>query len=234
MAGPDRQFSGAHVARCLVLCRHSPAPRIAPRSPCSLIFKQPALISMSSRSAPRGGSSWAPSKPATSTPANPAAAATPANPTPTPTVSSAPTHAVSLPAASAEITKNLNMPARDLRPKTKDVTDTKGNDFEDFMLKRELLMGIFEKGFEKPSPIQEHSIPVALTGRDILARAKNGTGKTAAYLIPVLERIDTSKNDIQGMLELLQHSVYKFEKLALMIANVWTSEVVTRNFAYLS
>ena len=57
-----------------------------------------------------------------------------------------------------------------------DVTKTKGNDFEDYLLKRELLMGIYEKGFEKPSPIQEESIPIALTGRDILARAKNGTG----------------------------------------------------------
>ncbi len=45
-------------------------------------------------------------------------------------------------------------------------------------------MGIFEAGFEKPSPIQEESIPVALTGRDILARAKNGTGKTAAFCYP--------------------------------------------------
>lgn len=35
-------------------------------------------------------------------------------------------------------------------------------------------MGIFEAGFERPSPIQEESIPIALTGRDILARAKNG------------------------------------------------------------
>ena len=57
-----------------------------------------------------------------------------------------------------------------------DVTATKGNEFEDYFLKRELLMGIYEKGFEKPSPIQEESIPIALTGRDILARAKNGTG----------------------------------------------------------
>lgn len=38
-------------------------------------------------------------------------------------------------------------------------------------------MGIFEKGWEKPSPIQEASIPIALSGKDILARAKNGTGK---------------------------------------------------------
>ena len=59
-------------------------------------------------------------------------------------------------------------------------------------------MGIYEKGFENPSPIQEESIPIALTGRDILARAKNGTGKTAAFCIPVLEKVDTSKNEIQG------------------------------------
>lgn len=79
-----------------------------------------------------------------------------------------------------------------------DVTATKGNDFEDYFLKRELLQGIYEKGFEKPSPIQEESIPIALTGRDILARAKNGTGKTAAFSIPILERIDTSVKEIQG------------------------------------
>ena len=59
-------------------------------------------------------------------------------------------------------------------------------------------MGIFEKGWETPSPIQEASIPISLTGRDILARAKNGTGKTGAYTIPLLEKIDTSKNEIQG------------------------------------
>lgn len=79
-----------------------------------------------------------------------------------------------------------------------DVTATKGNDFEDYFLKRELLMGIFEKGFEKPSPIQEESIPIALAGRDVLARAKNGTGKTAAFSIPLLEKVDPSKNEIQG------------------------------------
>jgi ATP-dependent RNA helicase DDX6/DHH1 len=80
------------------------------------------------------------------------------------------------------------------------VTNTKGNEFEDFCLKRELLMGVFEKGWEKPSPIQEASIPMALTGRDVLARAKNGTGKTGAYCIPLLERIDTEKKHIQGKL----------------------------------
>lgn len=81
-----------------------------------------------------------------------------------------------------------------------DVTATKGNEFEDYFLKRELLMGIYEKGFERPSPIQEESIPIALTGSDILARAKNGTGKTAAFCIPALEKIDQDNNVIQGHL----------------------------------
>jgi ATP-dependent RNA helicase DDX6/DHH1 len=61
-------------------------------------------------------------------------------------------------------------------------------------------MGIYEKGYEKPSPIQEETIPIALAGRDILARAKNGTGKTASFLIPALEKTDTTKNVIQGII----------------------------------
>jgi len=94
----------------------------------------------------------------------------------------------------------LRVPPKDNRVKTTDVTETKGNEFEDFCLKRELLMGIFEKGWEKPSPIQEASIPIAQTGRDILARAKNGTGKTGAYTIPIIDQIDTSLDVIQGMI----------------------------------
>ncbi|CAN7089160.1 unnamed protein product [Brassica rapa subsp. narinosa] len=94
----------------------------------------------------------------------------------------------------------LKLPAPDTRFRTEDVTATKGNEFEDYFLKRELLMGIYEKGFERPSPIQEESIPIALTGRDILARAKNGTGKTAAFCIPVLEKIDQDNNVIQAVI----------------------------------
>ncbi|XP_052803879.1 ATP-dependent RNA helicase me31b-like isoform X2 [Mya arenaria] len=93
----------------------------------------------------------------------------------------------------------LKMPPKDQRFKTSDVTNTKGNEFEDFCLKRDLLMGIFEKGWESPSPIQEASIPIALTGRDILARAKNGTGKTGAYAIPILERVDNTRDEVQAM-----------------------------------
>jgi len=62
------------------------------------------------------------------------------------------------------------------------------------------MMGIFEAGFEKPSPIQEETIPVALTGRDILARAKNGTGKTAAFVIPTLERVNPKSPKTQALI----------------------------------
>ena len=84
-------------------------------------------------------------------------------------------------------------------------------------------MGIFEKGWEKPSPIQEASIPIAQSGRDILARAKNGTGKTGAYSIPILDAIDTSKDYIQGNFEILyvyelfKKDTWPFLKFALQI-----------------
>ncbi|EXJ95686.1 ATP-dependent RNA helicase DHH1 [Capronia coronata CBS 617.96] len=95
---------------------------------------------------------------------------------------------------------SLKLPTKDNRQQTEDVTATKGLDFEDFYIKRELMMGIFEAGFEKPSPIQEETIPVALTGRDILARAKNGTGKTAAFVIPTLERINPKNPKTQALI----------------------------------
>ncbi|ATY66815.1 ATP dependent RNA helicase (Dhh1) [Cordyceps militaris] len=106
----------------------------------------------------------------------------------------------SSPAPGDDWKKSLKIPAKDNRQQTEDVTKTKGLEFENFALKRDLLMGIFEAGFEKPSPIQEEAIPVALTGRDVLARAKNGTGKTAAFVIPVLERINPKVNKIQCLI----------------------------------
>ncbi|WWD16465.1 hypothetical protein CI109_100891 [Kwoniella shandongensis] len=96
--------------------------------------------------------------------------------------------------------KGLVAPPKDYRPQTEDVTATEGSSFDDFDLRRELLMGIYTAGFERPSPIQEQAIPMALTGRDILARAKNGTGKTASFIIPTLNRINTSYSHIQAVL----------------------------------
>uniref|UniRef100_H2LZE5 RNA helicase n=1 Tax=Oryzias latipes TaxID=8090 RepID=H2LZE5_ORYLA len=122
--------------------------------------------------------------------------------------------------------RSLLLPPKDNRVKTSDVTATKGNEFEDYCLKRELLMGIFEMGWEKPSPIQEESIPIALSGRDILARAKNGTGKSGAYLIPLLERIDLKKDHIQvhvviatpgRILDLIKKGVAKVDRVQMIV-----------------
>lgn len=95
---------------------------------------------------------------------------------------------------------SLNIPKKDGRPQTEDVTSTKGLLFENMDLDRKLLMGIFEAGFEKPSPIQEEAIPAVLEGRDIVARAKNGTGKTAAFTIPILQKVKSSINAIQAVI----------------------------------
>ncbi|WVR03782.1 ATP-dependent RNA helicase DHH1 [Kwoniella sp. DSM 27419] len=106
----------------------------------------------------------------------------------------------SAPAHDQEWKKGLVAPPKDDRPQTEDVTATEGSSFDDFGLRRELLMGIYTAGFERPSPIQEQSIPMSLTGRDILARAKNGTGKTASFIIPTLNRVNTSLSHIQAVL----------------------------------
>ena len=84
-------------------------------------------------------------------------------------------------------TKGVKAPKRDTRIKTEDVTATKGLTFADFGLSQDLQLGIYEKGYEAPSPIQEESIPIALQGKNIIARAKNGTGKTASYSIPLIQ-----------------------------------------------
>jgi len=95
--------------------------------------------------------------------------------------------------------KNLTAPVHDERPQTADVTATKGVTWEMMHLKRTLMMGLHEKGFEKPSPIQELSIPIQLAGHDILARAKNGTGKTGSFLVPMLDKIDPAQATIQAL-----------------------------------
>lgn len=64
-----------------------------------------------------------------------------------------------------------------------------GNRFAGFRLDAALQSGIQAAGFTEPRPIQAHTIPMALEGRDILGLAQTGTGKTAAFALPVLERL---------------------------------------------
>ena len=61
--------------------------------------------------------------------------------------------------------------------------------FESFRLHSDLLRGVRDLGFVNPTPIQEQAIPPVMDGRDVLARAMTGSGKTAAFLLPILHRL---------------------------------------------
>ena len=69
--------------------------------------------------------------------------------------------------------------------------------FKDLDIIKPILRAVEEAGYEKPTEIQENSIPVVLKGKDILGCAQTGTGKTAAFAIPILQNIvaDKEKNN---------------------------------------
>jgi ATP-dependent RNA helicase DeaD len=69
--------------------------------------------------------------------------------------------------------------------------------FEDFDLHPQVLKALKDVGFETPSPIQAQAIPSILEGRDILGMAQTGTGKTAAFALPLLSRVDTKSTHTQ-------------------------------------
>ena len=63
--------------------------------------------------------------------------------------------------------------------------------FEELDLSRRVLDGVKAAGYTNPTPIQEQAIPVALEGRDVLGLAQTGTGKTAGFMLPILQRLTT-------------------------------------------
>jgi len=71
--------------------------------------------------------------------------------------------------------------------------------FGDLGLPEPLLAALAEVGYESPSPIQAATIPALLSGRDVLGTAQTGTGKTAAFALPVLARLDLSRNKPQAL-----------------------------------
>ena len=64
--------------------------------------------------------------------------------------------------------------------------------FSDFTLRPQLQQAVSELGYVDPTPIQKRAIPVVLQGRDLMAAAQTGTGKTAAFALPILERLTLS------------------------------------------
>ena len=72
---------------------------------------------------------------------------------------------------------------------TATLTDDSPTGFNRFGLDSSILRGVRAAGFAEPRPIQEQTIPAALAGRDVLGLAQTGTGKTAAFALPLLHRL---------------------------------------------
>ena len=69
--------------------------------------------------------------------------------------------------------------------------------FDDLSLKDNLLRGIYSYGFENPSIIQHKSIPIFMSGKDLIAQAQSGTGKTGAFVIGSLQKVNTEEKSTQ-------------------------------------
>ncbi len=74
-----------------------------------------------------------------------------------------------------------------------------GSAFGAFGLGPELLASVEAQGFEEPTPIQAAAIPALVEGRDVMGQAQTGTGKTAAFALPILQRIDPSRRVVQAI-----------------------------------
>ncbi|MDX8336197.1 DEAD/DEAH box helicase [Candidatus Cetobacterium colombiensis] len=75
--------------------------------------------------------------------------------------------------------------------------------FKEFNFKKEIMAQIDAVGYKEATPIQEQAIPVILEGTDILGLAKTGTGKTATFVLPILEKIATTKGKGKGVRALI-------------------------------
>src|SRR4051794_9048551 len=71
--------------------------------------------------------------------------------------------------------------------------------FAELGLSEPLLRALQDVGYESPSPIQEQTIPLLLEGRDVIGQAQTGTGKTAAFGLPLLQSVDPSDDEVQAL-----------------------------------
>ncbi len=90
--------------------------------------------------------------------------------------------------------------------------------FGEFGLSDSVLKAVFAMGFEEPTPIQEKTIPILLKGSDLIGQAQTGTGKTAAFGVPIIENLDRDAKGVQALVlaptrELAVQAAEEFNKL---------------------
>ena len=89
--------------------------------------------------------------------------------------------------------------------------------FDDLGLSSAVLQSVKESGYEQPSPIQEASIPPILAGKDVLGQAQTGTGKTAAFALPILSNLNMQVNHVQVLV------LTPTRELAIQVAEAFQS-----------
>ena len=72
--------------------------------------------------------------------------------------------------------------------------------FRSYALSQTMIEALESLGYKKPTPIQEVVIPCALKGESLLATSETGSGKTHAFLIPIIENIDFEKDEVQAII----------------------------------
>lgn len=122
--------------------------------------------------------------------------------------------------------EDITMSTLDCIPTTEDITVT-AEGFIKLDLSQNLLKALAEMNFTNPSSIQAEAIPQIMTGNDIIAKAPTGSGKTAAFAIPIIEKLDLSKENknIQTLVlcptrELAMQVQREFEKLTKFMSNI--------------
>ncbi|MFW5981232.1 MAG: DEAD/DEAH box helicase [bacterium] len=102
--------------------------------------------------------------------------------------------------------------------------------FEELNISKDIMKAIDDMGFEETTPIQANAIPPILKGKDIIGQAQTGTGKTAAFGIPILEKVDTNNKNPQAIIlcptrELAIQVAEELKRLARHKQNVYTLPV---------
>ncbi len=98
--------------------------------------------------------------------------------------------------------------------------------FKELELSPELLKSVERAGFEEATPIQSETIPLALSGKDVIGQAQTGTGKTAAFGLPMLEKIDTNRHELQGLV------IAPTRELAIQTQKSFIVLVVIKEYVY--
>lgn len=109
----------------------------------------------------------------------------------------APTKNADAPVAKPRKAKPVEAKVEETEPQENTDEDTPA--FDELGLDESITRAISALGFETPTPIQARSIPLLLAGRDIIGQAQTGTGKTAAFALPMIQKIDTNRKETQAL-----------------------------------